>query len=237
MLTVSNTYKTTIKIDGEPIAIRVKKFTKEDALWFHPTFERIKRDEAAALDELQRFAVTYRRKQAEHRGVPEDQIEARFDDWFLVGLIEAELGPEKTAERRAREDTRQREGDAFAIAAIGRFVTFDRGQIFDEDAGREIVNGEDLATHFIARRDVIIELLAQISLENQLSPEQKKRLSLLSASTPTSPASETDDGPRPDATAGSVAPSTTAPTAPAPDRPDASLSGATTASTPTSVPS
>lgn len=237
MLTVSNTYKTTIHIDGEPVAIRVKRFNKDDALWFHPTFERHKRDEAAAIDELQRFALRYRRQQADLRGVPESEIPSSFDDWFLVGLLEAEIGPEAAAARRAREDARQREGDEFAIAAIGKFITVDRGQVYDEDAGREILDGQDLAAHFIARRDVIVELLAQISLENQLTPEQKKKLSSLSASTPSSPGSETDGGPKPDATADAVAPSTTAPTAPASDHPDASPSGATTASTPIAVPS
>lgn len=237
MLTVSNAYKTTLRIDGEPIAIRVKRFTKDDALWFHPTFERIKRDEAAAIDELQRFAVRYRRQLAELRGVDESAVETTFEDWFLAGLIEAEIGPEATRARRAREDARQREGDAFAIEAIGRFVTVERGQVFDADAGREILNGDDLAQYFIARRDVIIELLSTISLENQLTPAQKKKLSSLSDSPPTSPASATGAGPRPAATADAAAPSTTAATGPVPARRVRRRSGATTRSSASPVPS
>lgn len=156
---------------------------------------------------------------------------------FLSGLLEAELGEDGKRARRAAEDAREVAGNAFCIEAISRFVSVERGQIFDADANREIVNGEDLVAHYIAQPDVMVLLLAEIDQQNKISEQEKKRLSLRSASASTLPASSTDGGPRPDAIATTAAPASTATTGPARGRQKRIRSGAMTASSVGSVPS
>lgn len=236
MLTLSNTYKKTLTIDGQDVQVRIKKFNKDDALWFRPGYLRIQKDEAAAADELVRFALKWRRRMAEDMGVPVEQVDPP-NMIFLSGLLEAELGEDGKRARRAAEDAREAAGNAFCIEAISRFVSVERGQIFDADANREIVNGEDLVAHYIAQPEVMVLLLAEIDRQNKISEHEKKRLSSRSASASTSLASSTGDGPRPVATAEPVASSSTAPTARARARRKTSQSGAMTASSVGSVPS
>lgn len=210
-LSVNNYYPLTLTIDGEAVRLRIKRFTRADDLWFGPTFDHLHRNAAAADDELLQFGIKYKKALADIKGVDVDKIPPP-DPSYLVGLLEAELGTEKTAERRAAEKTRIEESNTFAREALGKFVTVEKGDVIDQTTGREVVNGDDLFDLFQARPDVIVEILASIRLENRLSAEQKKRLSELSASLTTS-APPKASGPIPDATAAAVESEGSAPSA------------------------
>lgn len=236
MLRIAGFYPTTALIDGETIRLRITRFTKDDDLWFNPTFERVGRDQAATSSEVIDFALKYRQRMAAEQGVPLEKIDL-LDPLVAEGLFEATLTPDAKQARRAEEDRRIREGTEFCHESIRRYVTVEPGQIYDEARSRDVVNGEDLVRVFEGRPDVLVQLQALIRIENRLTAEQKKRLWSQPGSPTSSPASSPAAGPTPDATVGSAASAGSAGNGHAPVRRPRKRSGGTTKSSASSVPS
>lgn len=239
MLHLSNHHKTTVTLEGSEVRLRIKKFTKDEDLAFSPTFEYFGRQQAAFDEDERRFRERYLAERATVRGVPVEQLpkEDVPNEVALRGLLEASLSEEARAKRRQAEHVHKEQGDAFAVEAIGKYVSVEPGQIYDEDRSAEILTGEDLARHFEGRPDVLADLTREIFLQNRLSSAQKKTFSLLRASMAISAASATGTGPTPGATAENAGPSTTAGSAPATGESSPIPFGATALSTATAVPS
>lgn len=240
MLRVSSYFNRTITIDGEPVQVRVKRFNREEQIAFATSYDFINREQAAFDSEVRRFGRRHLAAVAAERGVDVEALprDERLDDVQLIGLFEATLTTEDRDARRAREQALAQRGSAFTVQCISDYITVEPGQIVDDDSGREVLSGADLAGYFMAReQDVLVSLMAAIVEENRLSPDQKKIYASLRASAAISPRPATTDGPRPAGTADAVAPSTIARPGPATAHPSPSQSGATTASSATGAPS
>lgn len=217
---VSKFYKTGIPVDGEPLNLRIHKLTIDQWTKFVHEFERL--GKIFIKDKLELKA------RPGEEGLTDEEIAAKRY---------GELSVEARATREAEELTEAERGNAFAKEVIEQYVTLEPDQVLDEDENRYLTSGADIIQHYGARPDVLRDVVAEVFLQNRLSPEDKKKLSLLRASLRISNEPKPDPGTRPASTAEPVPSSATASAAAATDVPDESPSGSMPTSSSSSVPS
>ena len=145
-----------------------------------------------------------------------DQYRAFENDFFRYGRHSSrrveklkKTDDEQVAEQIFDEASRENEeAFAFYADAIGRYVTAEAGQIYDEDVdGKQVsvTEGADLLRLYGAKKGFVGDMLALIYGENRLEEKEKNAYRSLLGSGSTSPDSAartpTADGPSPAATA------------------------------------
>jgi len=219
-LRVTRFYKTTIPIDGELLKVRIQKLTIDQWTRFVHEFERL--GKVFLKDKLD-----LRPRSGEEDLTAEEIAARRY----------GELSAEARAAREVEELAEAERGNQFAKDVIAQYVTLEPDQVFDEDANQYLTTGAEMLEHFGSRPDVLRDLVAEIFLQNRLSEEDKKKLSLLRVSLRTWNEPTPDRGTRPASTAEPAPNAATASDAVATDAPDETPSGSTPTSRSSSAPS
>ncbi len=210
MLRVTNFHRTKLIINEETLWFRIKRLTIEQWTRFRQEWDQFGK------------ANTARRLLLDRRP-GEEQLtaeEVHTKRW-------AERPPEERDQILAEERAEDEHGDAFALEAISAYVRAEPDQIYDEDAGRYVTEGADLVRIFGSRRDVLLDLIAEIYLQNQLSTADKKKWLSRFDSGAGSSASASAPGERPEPTAPPAAPEASASSEAVTASPETSPSGAT----------
>ena len=184
---VSSHYKTTIDIDGEPLKLLVKKMNRDQWIDFATEFERIEKVRRGG-------DLLLERKPGEEDLTDDDVIAKRY----------MELTPAQRDERLELEKAEAKRSADFGADAISAYVTAEADALFDEDENRYVTEGADIVRLFGQRHDVLSTLLAEIFIQNRLSPEAKKNLLLLRVSRRGSSSSAAAPGATPEPIAGNA---------------------------------
>ena len=178
-------YPITISIDGEDVALRVKRMTMEEHSDFSTRFAKI------STPAYVRFVS--RGTSAEEQA-QDDKGEYVLSFEKLAELQLREMSPEKRVEYDEASEADEAEAKKFLTWVFTEFVTVAKGLIEELEDGKEqsVSSGIDLLRIFGARQDVIQEVLGLVHRENQLDEHQKKALRSRTDSSPTSSAPELD---------------------------------------------
>jgi hypothetical protein len=207
-LHVSKSYPTTLIIDGERVAFRVRRLTIDEFTPFAYEFNR-----QGLIHEADELAHTRR---AGEESLSERQIRAQR--W-------RELSPEARHEQEQTVKAETERGNTFATESITAYITAEPNAVWDDDDNCWVTAGADLVRVFGARPDVLRDLVVEIFLQNRLSEEEKKKLRLLRASATGSGDPDSGAGAKPASTAASVEPGASASPAGASALPDENPSG------------
>lgn len=176
MIKVLSYYPATIRLHddttgaAEDIRLRIKRLTMEEFIAFSRDYRRVSDPPSERI-----FA---------RQPGPEQEKTEQGDYVISDAEVRERRLRAMSAEERAAWEIQDQNDEAFAreflLRSISDYVTVEPGQIQDE-AGRELTTGADLIRLFVARGDVIQQLVRLIWTENTLSPDQKKVLRSLFA--------------------------------------------------------
>lgn len=160
-------YPVTRDIDGEDVALRIKRMTLEEWAAFDAVFQRV------GTPTVLRFV-------ARLPDGPEQEKDAAgayvisFDT--IVERRMAEFSSERRAEFEAAKAADEHVAQAFIVDTFERFVTVERGVIEERADGTEhsVTSGGDFLRVFGARQDVLLDVIALVRTENTLDARQKK---------------------------------------------------------------
>ena len=146
--------------------------------------------------------------------------------WFLSARGQTPPEGASPAEAEAFTDQIDKDASAFAQESVETLTALKPGQVSVD--GMEITTGADIVRVFGGNTTAVVAILIAIGVKNEASDQEKKAWWSLSGLRDFSPDPQpAADGPTPDATAGSVEPSTSAASATAPASPETSPSGST----------
>lgn len=160
-------YPVTITVDGEEIALRIKRMSMEEHSEFSIRFAKV------GIPTYMRF-VSRRNSGAEQERDDKGEYMIPFEKIAENRLNE--MSTEKRAEYQAAAESDEAEAKKFLTYACEQFVTVERGLIEESADGTEqsVTEGLDLLRIFGARRDVIQRILEAVRCENELDVDQKK---------------------------------------------------------------
>ncbi len=195
---VRSFYPVTLTVDGEEIALRVRRMDMTEHSDFStrlakvgiPTYIRFVSRASSGPEQEQNgkgdYAITFE-KSAEKR----------------LGEMDAE----KRAEYEAAAELDEKQAKEFLAYVAEQFVTVVGGLIEETSEGeKSVTSGTDFLRIFGARRDVLQQMLEAVRQENELNAEQKKTWRSLIASLPSSGEQSPDQaGPKPETTAENAA--------------------------------
>ena len=191
-------YPITLSIDGEDVALRIKRMTMEEHAEFSTRLMKV------GTPTYQRFVS---RGNSESEQELNDKGEHVLPFEKLAERQLREMGAEKRAEYDAALSADESEAKKFLTFVFTEFVTVEKGLIEELSDGNEqsVSSGIDFLRIFGARDDVIQEALGAVRSENELDANQKKTLSSRTGSSRSS--SEPDPGqagPKPETTVSPV---------------------------------
>ena len=191
-------YPVTLSIDGEDVALRVKRMTMEE----HSDFSR----------RLAKVGTpTYVRFVSRGTSGPEQERDDKGEYAIPFQKLAEQklpgLSPEKRVELEEATEADEAEAKKFLTYVFTEFVTVEKGLVEELPDGseRSVVDGLDVLRIFGARRDVLQQVLEAVRQENELDVSQKKILSSPTGSSRSS--SEPDPGqagPKPETTVSPV---------------------------------
>ncbi len=191
-------YPVTLSIDGEDVALRVKRMTMEEHSEFSTRLAKV-------------GVPTYVRFVSRASSGPEQE---RSEKGLYVIPFEklAEqklpgLSPEKRVELEEATEADEAEAKKFLTYVFTEFVTVEKGLVEELSDGseRSVVDGLDVLRVFGARRDVLQQVLEAVRQENELDARQKKALPSLIDSSPSSDGQDPGQaGPKPETTVSPV---------------------------------
>lgn len=191
-------YPVTLDIDGEDVALRIKRMSMEE----HSDFSR--RFAKTSTPTYVRFVS---RGTSVEEQAQDDKGEYVLSFEKLAEIQLREMSPEKRVEYDEASEADEAEAKKFLTWVFTEFVTVAKGLIEELEDGKEqsVTSGDDLLRIFGARQDVIQEVLGLVQRENQLDERQKKALLSPTDSSPSSSAPEPDRaGPKPETTVSRV---------------------------------
>ena len=182
-------FPATATIDGRDLKLRIARFTLEQYTEFMRDFARsgriLKRDELVLrpykrpkLNPLTGQPILVEDK------TTGEKVPILDDDETAFARMELEETPEDRQRREARDAEDVAFSQRFLVDAISNYITVEPKQLASDDG--PITTGARLLRFYVARQDVLQQLLGLIYMENALSDDTKKKLRARSTSATTS---------------------------------------------------
>ncbi len=172
-------YPHTFNLDGESVAIHIKRMTFEESQEF---FFR-----SAELEKTVFKERVYRHQGAEQEKDEKGAYKISFEELCQQRL--SEMSVEERAEIEAAQTARIKEQAEFMAECMKRYVIHVEPGLVDvhpDGSKHPVTNGEELLEIVGARRELHLQLYQAIFAENHLNAHQKKALQLLATSKPSS---------------------------------------------------
>jgi hypothetical protein len=160
-------YPVLLTVDGEEIALRIKRMSMEEHSDFRNDFAKF------GTPTLARFA-------SRESSGPEQEKNEKGEYVMPFEAVAAkrlsEMTPEKRAEYEKAVDSDEAAAKAFLTSTFERFVTVERGLLEELPDGTQqaVTLGLDLLRLFGARNDVIHQVMSAVRTENELDASAKK---------------------------------------------------------------
>ena len=167
MIIVSQFHPHKLKIDGELVELRIKRMNAEE----HSEFSaRAVKTGSPTWARFVSRATSGPEQEKDEKGKYKISLEA-----LASQKVEA-FTQEQRLELEAATAEDEVEAQGFLKWAFSSFVRVKSGLLEENEAGDQVAvkEGIDLLRIFGARNDVITEVLAAISLENELNSDEKK---------------------------------------------------------------
>ena len=162
-------YPVTLVIDGEEIALRVKRMTMEEHSEFSTRLVKV------GTPTYQRFVS---RGTSEKEQAKDDNGDYVIPFEELVKRKLEELSLDKRAEFEEAAAADEANAKEFLTWVLDQFVTVEKGLVEELPDGseRSVAEGLDFLRVFGARQDVLQKVLGAVREENELDANRKKTL-------------------------------------------------------------